>query len=207
MIEYILFDLSEVWIQGMIGVEKEIAKHNNINLSEDRIREDLEGDKLTKLFEGKITEEEYWKQVTDESYYGVPPEYFPIVMRSNFTELEGTREIIEQLKEHYTLGLLSDHVREWVAGKDGVEARYPIRELFTHVNWSFDIEHTKRDKASFDYAIGRSKVSPQNILFIDDNRKNLVVAKAAGIGHTYHFTDAPSFKSALPDLGVLVKTG
>ena len=193
MIEYILFDLSEVWIQGMVGAEKEIAKR--VGATEEQVWKHLNVDALMPLFEGKISEDEYWRSVAAEGSksgadYFVPLDFFKETMRSNFTELPGTRTVIVQLKEQEC--------------DEDVEAKYPIRDLFDQVNWSFEIGYTKRSAKSFEYAMRRSGADPSKILFVDDNPKNLRVATAACIQYTHHFIDAPTLEAALQDLGVLV---
>lgn len=77
----------------------------------------LNGEKLTRLFTGRSTEDEYWADVIGEGQYppdldGTPTYMFLAdAMRRNFREIEGTASIVRALNG-YDLVLLSDHARE-----------------------------------------------------------------------------------------------
>lgn len=48
-------------------------------------------------------------------------------------------------------------------------------------------------------ALERIGASPSETLFIDDNPRNLAVAKLAGIEHVHRFTDANSLRKSLKE--------
>jgi len=199
MIRYILFDLSEVFINGLKGIEPEIARLTS-KRPEDII-DHLMGDKLNTLFEGKISEEEYWGQVIDEGEYEITPELFKSIARKYFDiEIPGTKEILARLKpKGYVIGLLSDHTREWI---EYVEEKHSFMGLFDVRCYSFQAGHTKLASQSFEYALGRMGADPSQTLFIDDQAKNLVVAQSAGIKYVHHFTDSESLEKALIEMNI-----
>ena len=69
MIETILFDLSEVYIQGILGVEKEIS--SKVGMDQEKVRASLQGEKLIELFEGRMSETVYLAKALNEGAY--PP--------------------------------------------------------------------------------------------------------------------------------------
>ncbi len=195
MIDTIIFDLSEVYIRGLPGIEPKISKKTGV--PETKILKHLRGpnySNLMKLFKEEITEDQYWQLVKKEGNYQVPIKWLKQTVRKNFTEIPGTRAIIEQLGERYKLALLSDHCREWI---ENIEQRYPITELFNRIFYSFNTGHTKSEKKCFDHVLASMNADPETTLFIDDLAKNLVVGKKAGIAYTHQFTSAEALEKEL----------
>lgn len=65
------------------------------------------------LFHGKITEDSYWQTLLNKHSWKATIEELKLAARKNFTEIKGTRNIIESLKKHgFVLGLLSNYVKE-----------------------------------------------------------------------------------------------
>lgn len=198
MIETILFDLSEVCLQGLLGVEKKIVQY--INGNEKQVKQFLGGIKLIHLFEGKISEEEYLTGFLEESKYDLSMDYLKSTIRNNFTEIPGTKQIIEHLNaNNLQLGLLSDHSKEWI---EYIESKYDFLQLFDQRCYSFDSGYTKHKSQSFQYAIDKLHADPSKTLFIDDLANNLVVAQSAGIQYVHNFTNAESLKKELVNFGI-----
>lgn len=203
MINTILFDLAEVYLQGMIGIESKIAKVLNVNET-DVISVQLAGPKRDLLFCGKISEDEFWRRAIEENRYPTKVEgyestlhFLRSTIRDNFKEIPGTKEVITSLKgAGYKLGLLSDHAREWI---DYCEANFPLKELFDVICYSFQIGLTKQSPETFVHALNKLNADPSTTLFIDNNPANLDVARSAHIKYVYQFVDAISLKSGLQD--------
>ena len=206
MIRSILFDLAEVYIRGMKGAEHEISVatgqeprtvwHAHLNVGE-----------LYELFRGGISEDRYWNAVIAAGNYPAQiagqdaKKFFKATMRKNFTRIEGTEEVIRKLKAAgYTLGLISDHAREWI---EYCEGEFPIREFFDDVCYSFDTGHIKRDDAhNFTCSIESLGADPATTLFIDDNPKNFPGARETGIAHLHHFKNASDLERYLTEQGL-----
>src|SRR6056297_495647 len=108
MIQAVIFDLAEVYLQGFIGIEEKLKPI--VESSEKEIDYVVRGKPLTLLFKGKISEEDYWKIIKEKGRWEVPIEDFRKAVRKNFVEINGTRKILENLSESdYQLGLISDH--------------------------------------------------------------------------------------------------
>ena len=82
MVQTIIFDLSEVLIAGLIGIEKELAPL--VNLSEEDFLEGLWTDSFWELMKGKISEDEYLSDVFKRNKWEVDKNIFKKVIRKNF---------------------------------------------------------------------------------------------------------------------------
>ncbi|MCX6708798.1 MAG: HAD family phosphatase [Candidatus Woesearchaeota archaeon] len=201
MIDRIIFDLSEVYIRGLPGIESTISERTGI--PEKKVFRHLRGPRynhLIRLFKAEMTEDQYWRMVRKEGAYKPPISWFKQTVRENFTEIPGTRAIIEQLKERYPLALLSDHCREWI---ENIEERYPITELFDRIFYSFNTGHTKSERRCFDHVLVSLNANPETTLYIDDLAQNLALGRKAGIAYTHQFTTAEKLEEELRKLRVL----
>ncbi len=112
MITTIIFDLSEVYLQGIIGSETYLQEKLGVPVSPTYFYTPY----LDQLFLGKITEKTFWERMIEKHSWNIPVDDLKQAVRKNFKEIKGTREIIEQLKKKgYRLGLLSNHAKEWIA--------------------------------------------------------------------------------------------
>lgn len=207
-IELVLFDLGEVYLNGMVGVERGIAP--KVGTHEESVWRHLNGEKLRRLFKGMCTEDEYWAEVIQEGQYPAEIDDMPTsvflaeAMRSNFFEINGTAETVRALKKAgYGVSLISDHVKEWIIY---CEQNYPLVDLFDNRYYSFDSGYTKKSPHAFHYALQQAGGNPSKTLFVDDNPKNLTVAQSpqVGIAYTHQFTDANSLRGTLPRYGITI---
>jgi len=110
----LLFDLSEVLIAGLRGVEEVLAPR--LELPEDEILRRLGGDALRRLCRGEISESAYLRDVAVELGGALKLEELRDLIRGNFHhEVPGMPELVRRLKGAVDLVLVSDHAREWIA--------------------------------------------------------------------------------------------
>jgi len=200
MIDTIIFDLAEVCVYGIIGFENKVSKYTGIDSLV--IRRSLSDEKLIALFEGSISEEDYFKRFLREIGSELSVDFMKSLVRGGFVEVPGTREIIEGLRsKNYALklGLLSDHAKEWI---EYIEARHSFLSLFDAKIYSFQSGHTKLTPESFKYALKKLGSNPEKTLFIDDRSPNLEVALLAGIKHLHHFVNASALKKELANFRI-----
>ena len=113
MIEYIIFDLSEVLITGYYGTEKRISKL--LDIDEKEVDLILKGENFFNLMLGEITEEQYINDILKKTNWDISINKFKSVIRENHNQaIKGTLEIVKELSKKYKLVLLSDHVKEWI---------------------------------------------------------------------------------------------
>jgi len=113
MVNTVIFDLSEVLLTGLLGVENDLGKILNKDSKE--VYEVLHNDSLGDLFVGAISEEEYLRQTVEIGQWRTSVGELHEQIRLNFEEISGTRYIIERCKKKgVKLGLLSVHAKDWI---------------------------------------------------------------------------------------------
>ena len=194
----IIFDLSEVYLKGLIGVEHYLEPV--LKMEPKEIYSKLIGENFGKLMHGKITEDEYWQEIIKQNKFDTDIKHFKKAIRDNFAEIKWTREIIEELKNKgYKMGLLSVHAKEWV---EHLEKKFDYHKLFHSTMYSFDIGILKPDKRSYLLIMEKLKSKPGECLFIDDSEKNIIAAEELGI-NVVHFKNPEQLKKDLEKLNLL----
>ncbi|OGD72237.1 hypothetical protein A3D09_02925 [Candidatus Collierbacteria bacterium RIFCSPHIGHO2_02_FULL_49_10] len=200
MIKAIIFDCGEVLIQGMHGVQTAIAQL--VGITEQEVWDQINREPKNQMFCGLITEREYWEAVIEDNQWLATSDQLIQIMRDNFTEVPGTRQIIERLcKVGYKLGLLSVHTREWV---EHCEAEHQYHHLFDVIQYSYEVGMRKPNPLVFLKILEDLGVGPGEAVFIDDHPKNIQAARDLGI-QAILFTSAEQltveFKALLPNYG------
>lgn len=176
MISTIIFDLSEVYLRGMKGIEKQISDLTGQTVLDNKL---FFGKTTEKFFHGKISEDEFWQIYIQENSWKTSIDVLKQLVRKNMTEIQGTRGIMEKLKENgYKLGLLSIHAKEWV---EHCEAQYHYHQLFDARTYSYEIGISKPDPKAFLLLLDKLQAKPQESLFIDDYIVNVDAAKKLGL--------------------------
>ncbi len=198
MISTIIFDLSEVYLGGMYGIEQKISKLTGIPVPQDFVMKQ----KITRdFFHGVVTEEIFWKTLINENTWNINASTLGEIVRDQMVEIEGTREIMEKLKDNgYRLGLLSVHAKEWI---DHVEEKFDFHKLFHSRTYSFEVGVSKPDPEAFRHILERLGASPSECLFIDDYHVNTTAAEKLGIS-TIIFTHAEQLKEDLVKMGIRI---
>ncbi|MFA5872237.1 MAG: HAD family phosphatase [Parcubacteria group bacterium] len=175
MLKTIIFDLSEVYLQGLLGTHKLLSKRLKLKVE----NLDLIAPETYELFKGKISEDEFWRTMRAKKKWDINVKELKKIVRMNFREVEGTRDIIEKLKEKgYKLGLLSVHAKEWV---DHCEKKFDYHKLFHSILYSFEIEVCKPERKAYESMLDKIGSKAEDCLFVDDNHENLVAAEKLGI--------------------------
>src|SRR3989338_7059627 len=152
MITTIIFDLSNVYLEGILGSHIYFEKKKKENNG------------------GLLIKKNSWDISVDQ---------LKNAARKNFTEIKGTREIIEKLKKKgYILILLSNNGKEWA---EYCERKYSYHKLFKHVVYSYKVGFSKPNKEIFLLVLKKLQVKPQECLFIDDYKNNILAAESLGM--------------------------
>ena len=192
----VIFDLSEVYLRGLWGTHEYLNDTHGTTIEEHDFWHMPE---LKAMFRGEITEEEFWQKSIDRFSLNLTVSQLKEAVRQNFREIEGTKKIIETLKDNgYRLGLLSDHAKEWVAH---CETRFDYHKLFHSTLYSFEVETCKPDRKVFEEILKRLGARPKECLFIDDWLPNLIGASKLGI-NTLLFKSPETLKQDLASIGV-----
>ena len=97
MITTIIFDLAEVLLKGTKGIGYLLGPM--LNLPPEQVFPLLKGPELESLFHGQLSEEEYWQKILHKNQWKLSIEQLKEVVRKNFQEINGTRAILEKLKQ------------------------------------------------------------------------------------------------------------
>lgn len=198
MIDTIIFDLSEVQLTGLVGVEKRLAPL--LNIKEGDVLKKLSGEELVSFFHGQITEEEYLSKIVQKNKWNIDNNKLKRIIRENFKEIEGTKAIIEELKSAgYKLGLLSVHGKEWI---DYISKKFDYETLFHSISYSYEVSISKPDIMAYQILLDKLDSRPENTIFIDDSERNLIPARELGI-KTILFTNAGELRTSLVEINVL----
>jgi HAD superfamily hydrolase (TIGR01509 family) len=177
MIECIMFDLSEVLIAGLVGVEKELSQV--LPVPEEQILRCFGGDWLEELLVGDITEDAYLEHIIAREKWEIGTASLKKAIRLNFhREVAGSLPILTALASKYRLVLLSDHAREWIAH---IKSIHPFLKRFDHTFFSYDLKRTKKDPRAFLTVLDATSIPSHRCLFVDDNPNNVNVAESVGI--------------------------
>lgn len=195
----LIFDLGEVYLTGVLGVESKLE--HVLGLSPKCILDGINKGQLRTYFEGRITEDEFWQSVINENQWVVDIPTLKRIVRTNFQEVQGVREILEELhRSELKLALLSVHAREWI---DYCASRFDYHRLFNCVAYSFEIGLCKPDPRAYTYVLEKLGVLPENCLFVDDSDTNIVAARRLGM-HVIKFSSASQLRAVLNDYGINV---
>ncbi len=118
----------------------------------------------------------------------------------NYTDMPGMRGLVGRLRENYKVGLLTNmnpELYQFYSQKFGVES------LFDFVYYSGKFKVQKPDAEIYRIVMRDLGVSPQNMVFIDDNPSYVAGAKAVGI-RTVQFQNTEQVISELRKMGVKI---
>lgn len=192
MIRTIIFDLSEVLIYGLVGVEKLLA--DRLNIDEKSVLPAFANELLPELFSGKITEIYYLANLIDRQDWMIAPEELMHIIRQNCQrEVPGMVRLVKYLGTCYELVLLSDHAAELV---EHIKTIHPFIKLFDSQFYSFQLGQTKRTPSTFQKVLEKLERNPRECLFVDDSVSNIRLAESFDIP-SIHFRSAPEFMDAL----------
>ncbi len=179
-IQLILFDLGNVLVE-LDGFPW--FKHQNNKLKLDEIHQRWLALDSVRLFEtGKIDEDCFFQQAfselsldkQDETIDSFSEKYRNWVI--NF--YPGTRELLQELQSKFQIACLSNtnpyHIRHLKNVSNELD-------LFEHCFFSHEIGHIKPDPQAFWHVMKKLSIEPENILFLDDSRDNVLAAKQCGM--------------------------
>ena len=173
----LIFDLSEVLIRGLLGVEEKLASYSTLPPRD--ILRCMGGKILEAVCLGRISEETYLDEVIQLAGLSLSPDNLKTLIRANFRkEIEGMPALIRELSKGHELFLLSDHAPEWV---NFILQTHPFLQVFKARFFSFELGFTKKDPLSFLSVLQTQKLSAAECLFIDDSPGNISCAAQIGL--------------------------
>ncbi len=173
----IIFDLGEVFIAGLQGLEKRVSKR--LCIPEEGILESFRKDALFQLMKGRISEDAYLASVLERTGWNLNARSLKRIIRRNFHRMvQGSLSVLRRLANTYRVVLHSDHVREWIHYINSV---HPFLRLFDERFYSFELGRMKEEPAAFETVLDALGVEPDECLFVDDRIRNVQTAESVGI--------------------------
>ncbi|MBM3852092.1 MAG: HAD-IA family hydrolase [Verrucomicrobia bacterium] len=195
----LIFDLSEVIIAGIVGLEHALAAR--LGLPPADLLAGFAGAQLDDLCRGRTAEEEYLRFVLARAGWTISPDQLAALLRANFqVKIPGTEPILRALAPHHQLVLLSDHCREWIAY---IEQAHPLLALFARRFYSFELGSLKKEPVTFATVLARLDRAAADCLLVDDSATNIAVAARCGL-RTIRFTNAADLLRQLRAQGLAV---
>ncbi len=199
MIKAIIFDLGGVlFTNGTKKFVDYLSKTYGYELEE--LKQLLDEGVGTEYREGKISRDEFWKTVLGElDAIDIDVDRLEDQWISNYEPIEGTKELILELKKKYKVYYLSDNVRDRV---EKIHNKHDFLNWFDDGIFSHEVGIRKPHPDIYQQILQKAGVEPDEAVFIDDKEVNLIPAKKLGM-ETILFTDPAILKQDLQKLGIL----
>ena len=192
-IEAVLFDYGGVLSEeGFSNTLEALAKEQDLPV-EDMTAEGMQAVYDTGFVLGRGNESDFWLQLRERTGLRGEDSYLRARVFDGFVIRPWMLELVAQLKaKGYITGILSDQT-DWL---DRLDARDHFYKYFDRIYNSYYLGKGKRDPSHFSDVAANLGLDPSAILFIDDNRKNVATAQAAGM-QAIQYLDRESFIEAL----------
>ena len=120
---------------------------------------------------GRMTSAEFWEAV------GLDPELEDEYLQ-RYELTDGLTDFLENVNSQgYEVWCLSNDISEW---SKKLRARFGLDKYIRGFVISGDVAVRKPEQAIFDHLIGQLTVSPLDVVFVDDQQRNLDIAAALG---------------------------
>lgn len=194
----LIFDLSEVLIEGLYGVVQPLA--DRLCIPREQVMPGLGGDLWLAFMEGSISEEMYWQQVLERTQWPISvAELHAEVRRAFRRPIPGMPALLASLRQCRRV-LLSDHGKEWWAE---IEATHHFLQRFERRFFSFEMGRTKQQAETFQHVLDELGCGAHDCLFIDDLVWNVERAESVGI-RSHHFHSVPALRAWLDAMGIAI---
>jgi len=198
MIRVVLFDFGGViadegFYQGLRAIAEEsgLEPEQFLRTAEELIHR-------TGYVTGRATEAAYWAAVREESGIEQTDDYMREQILSRFMVRPEMLAHADSLRSAgRNVSILSDQT-DWL---DEIDRRTPFANHFDRVFNSFYLHKSKRDATIFTDTCHGLGVDPGDVLFIDDNIRNVERAGSVGL-LTIHFTGMGQFPGALKSINL-----
>jgi HAD superfamily hydrolase (TIGR01509 family) len=176
-IQTVIFDLGEVLIAGLFGIEIPLAEQLRVPGS--TTLPAFGGDLLEELCCARLTEDEYLERIINQQGWSASAEHLKPVIRRNFhRHVSGMQPVLNRLKPRYELVLLSDHALEWMAY---IQMVHSFFDKFGALFFSYELGQTKSDPTTFALVLDELGRKAQQCLFVDDSERNVATARSVGL--------------------------
>jgi len=197
-IKTVIFDLGGVYFTD--GTKRAIdIISQRWNLDQSKVADVFKGKIGTAYRESQISHDEFWRQAKETLGIDAPMEELAEIWLNGYVPIEGTVEIIKELKEKgYEILYLSDNVQERI---DYIEEKYHFLQYFKSGVFSHIAGVRKPNPKIYQLALEESSNPAENCVYIDDKPNLLEEADKLGMA-TIAFVNADETRKKLIELGV-----
>ena len=175
MIKTIIFDYAGVLTPTRNKQNFAQEDHKRFNLQPSELL-DILYKQWDKTAIGEMSEKDYWKYIGEK--LNINPDEIRDLVYAAFPIEERVIKIIDQIKDKYTLVMVSNQIEDWL---EKVIDDNNLRNKFHYFANSYQVGVNKPDKRIFLAALEKSKSEPEEALFIDDSPENIKSAKELGL--------------------------
>ena len=126
---------------------------------------------------GLISPEQFYLSIKSKINKNITYSEFKDSWNDIFEPISGTIKILEKISDKYKTAILSNtnilHINY-------LKQNYDFFDLFNYQLYSFELGSIKPDKKIFQKAVQIAGSKPEESLFIDDNKENIISAKNVG---------------------------
>jgi epoxide hydrolase-like predicted phosphatase len=196
MIKLIIFDLGGVLVENYdIPFFEALAKACN------KEREVIEKEAATQMHQserGEISEYEFVEEFLRKMHAKADAKEIIAIRRRATKEMQGTRELVENLKKYYKIAFATNNAQEEFRYNNSV---MHFDKLFHWGIASCNAHARKTEPKMFEEILKHFEVKPEETIFIDDSVKNLVAPKKLGM-QTIQFVSLEQVKKELKKEGI-----
>jgi len=151
---------------------------------------------------GQTSTAEFWTKVAKRLNLGqLSPVELSRAYLSSYRLYPEMLRLAADLRPRYQTAILSNLTRLMM---DHIVAEHQIKDFFDMVFFSNEIGYAKPDPLSYRFALTKLKAKPEQTIFIDDSKTNLVAAAQLGL-QTILFESPEQCHQALAVFGVITK--
>ena len=123
-----------------------------------------------------------------------------VMEESKAAEYEALFDEIEAITPYKSLSNTNPIIQlEWAQTKEFTPAGRPLNDYFDKLYLSYEIGVTKPDREIFDRMVLDSGIRPEETLFVDDGKNNIVVGQELGF-HTYQPLNGEDWRGRLDEI-------
>lgn len=170
----------------------------NENIPDLEKKKDFFHDISHKVDSALISPDQFLTHLAKES--GKEPSQVKQEILSTFVLNDGVYKLMKKLRKNYKIGLLSNFISDWLRL---LFKRFNLEELFDAMVISQEHKMIKPDPKMYHLIADMLGVKPQESLFIDDRKNNVIGAQNVGMKGIL-FTSPKDLEKALKKLDIVI---
>ena len=176
-IKAIVFDFGGVLFQnGSVVAAENLCREKRYDKA--TILDAFESPKSRELRAGLITDDEFWEWAKCRFPAGYDTYGIRTAWHEGYILDNDIFELVKKLRGRYKVFAFSGNEKSRVEYLDN---KYDFRKYFDLEVYSFNFGLNKGDRKFVEALIGEARMKPAEMIYIDDEEKNLSIARAFGI--------------------------